>query len=811
MRKIVAGLLAVSLATGLGGAVITPALASAVPAVDDSQVSTTPDSAKVVDELPNALEDKRRDLREEAITGVLNGELQPQEVNGSTVVKVGTADRSAAAENGARESEATQREQYVELERERTDRIFVILAEFGDERDPLYPDQDTDPDTPGPTVFDGPLVNQIPEPDRTLDNSTKWIPDFSREYFENLYFGTDPSDESLKQYYETQSSGRYSVDGEVTDWVKVKYNEARYGRSDGFPCLSNVCSNTWDLVRDAADQWVADQEAAGRSDADIAADMKSFDQWDRYDFDGDGDFNESDGYIDHFQIVHAGGDQADGDPYQGEDAIWSHRWYAYQGGIGTEGPAENALGGTEIGDTGVWIGDYTIQPENGGRSVFYHEYGHDLGLPDDYDTTGAGDNPNEHWTLMAQSRLGAAGEDFIGDRGGDLGAWNKLQLGWLDYQVEVAGQEKKIELGPEEFNTDKAQALVVVLPQKEVTSELGAPFGGENQWYSGTGDDLSNSMSRTVELPADQPAELSFQARWSIEDCGPDPCDYAYVQVDDGTGWAAVPGSITNADEGNGIDGFSDGWQPATFDLSAYAGETVGLRVSYSTDGAAQGSEEGNDLGLPAGIFVDDIAVTSGDATLLTDDAETSPNGWTLDGFSTVGSVATELFDNYYIAGYRSYVSYDRYLETGPYNYGFGPAKPDFVEHYAYQEGLLISYWDTSQSDNNVSEHPGEGLNLYIDSRPETLYRLDGLPWRTRVQLYDAPFTKAKADSFTLHIAGRPSYIRGVKGNPTFDDTRDYFDPELPNHGVKVAGAGVTIKVLNEKDNGATIRLGSVS
>ena len=38
------------------------------------------------------------------------------------------------------------------------------------------------------------------------------------------------------------------------------------------------------------------------------------DAWDRYDYDGDGNFNEPDGYIDHFQIVHAGGDQADGDP-----------------------------------------------------------------------------------------------------------------------------------------------------------------------------------------------------------------------------------------------------------------------------------------------------------------------------------------------------------------------------------------------------------------------------------------------------------------------------------------------------------------
>ena len=62
--------------------------------------------------------------------------------------------------------------------------------------------------------------------------------------------------------------------------------------------------------------------------ARIQAYLKTFDHQDRYDFDGDGDFNEPDGYIDHFQIVHAGGDQADGDPIYGSDAIWSHRWNA---------------------------------------------------------------------------------------------------------------------------------------------------------------------------------------------------------------------------------------------------------------------------------------------------------------------------------------------------------------------------------------------------------------------------------------------------------------------------------------------------
>src|SRR5690606_36089829 len=120
--------------------------------------------------------------------------------------------------------------QYAELEREATDRVFVLLVEFGDERHPDYRDVDTDPDWPGPARFDGPRHNAIPEPDRTVDNSTIWEPDFGREYFEELYFGTGEGVESLKTYYETQSSGRYSVEGTVTDWVRVPYNEARYGR-----------------------------------------------------------------------------------------------------------------------------------------------------------------------------------------------------------------------------------------------------------------------------------------------------------------------------------------------------------------------------------------------------------------------------------------------------------------------------------------------------------------------------------------------------------------------------------------------------
>jgi immune inhibitor A len=729
---------------------------------------------------------------------VLRGKLKVRQRGASEVVKLG---RTTAAQGQPAE------DQYVELAREKTDKIFVILAEFGNQRDPAYPDKDTDPNTPGPTRFDGPLHNQIPQPDRTKDNRTIWEPDYNRAHFQKLYFGTGANDNSVKKWYEKQSSGRYSVDGTVTDWVKVPYNEARYGRSNGFPCAGSVCGNSQDLIPDALNAWLAQQHAAGKTDTQIANTLKSFDVWDRNDYDHDGNFNEPDGYIDHFQIVHAGGDQADGDPYQGEDAIWSHRSKAYAQLKGTAGPSFNKDGGTQIGNTGIWIADYTMQPENGGVSVFAHEYAHDLGLPDEYDTaaaTGTQENAVNWWSTMAQSRVSGAGEPGLGTRAADFGAWDKLQLGWLDYEVVPAGQTKALDLGPHEYNSAKAQGVVMPLPKKTVTTQLGAPHGGSKQWWSGQGDEREATLTRSATLPAGS-ATLSFWARWNIEDCGADACDYAYVEVDDEGGFEAIPGSIANAAEGNGIDGYHPDWTQATFDLSAFAGKTVSLRLRYQTDPAQHGAN--GHTTEPAGIFADDFTLTAGGSTVFTDGAESGNNGWTPDKFEIVGASKSVSYDNYYIASNREYVSYDQYLKTGPYN-AADPARPTWFEHFPHQNGLIVSYWNTQYADNNESVHPGEGEILVVDSHPDPIFRLDGVKWRPRIQTYDAPFSLEKADSFTLHMPnGQPSYIRGQDAVPVFDDRRSYWNEQQPNVGVKVPNAGVRIAVRKQEGTSMRIRI----
>ena len=360
--------------------------------------------------------------------------------------------------------------QYVELQREGTDPVFVLLVEFGDAQYPNPIFQGPPPDG-STTDVTGPLRNEIPAPDRSVDNSTLWQADYDVAHYQDMYFNR------MAKYYETQSSNRYSVKGDVNGWVKVPFNEALYGRNY---CGDIVCNTSQALVRDAMAVWVKQQLDQGKTTAQIADYLKTFDVWDRYDLDGNGNFNEPDGYIDHMQIVHAGGDEAAGDPNQGTDAIWSHRWYsALQAG----GPG--GLPGVNVGDnggivssalvpdnpTGVWLGDYTVQPENGGLGVFAHEYGHDLGLPDLYDTsgnTGGAENSTAFWTLMSSgANIGDGSPDGIGDAPTDLGAWERFQLGWLEpqggngpfYEVASAGSKSTHKLGPNTPATKSPQAV----------------------------------------------------------------------------------------------------------------------------------------------------------------------------------------------------------------------------------------------------------------------------------------------------------------------------------------------------------------
>ncbi|MEV8310787.1 immune inhibitor A domain-containing protein [Streptomyces flavidovirens] len=690
---------------------------------------------------------------------------------------------------------------YVELGREKTDKIFTILVEFGDKVDntTMF---DPDGDGPKPPVKKyggdaGPAHNRIAEPDRSEDNSTAWQKDYDREHFQELYFGEGKGKDSLKTYYEKTSSGRYSVDGEVSDWVKVDYNEARYGSNY---CGDTNCANVWDTVRDGVTAWAADQKAKGKTDAEIKAQLAGYDQWDRYDFDSDGNFNEPDGYIDHFQIVHAGEDESAGGGAQGENALWAHRWYAYGTDAGKTGPAGNPSGGTEIGRTGIWVGDYTMQPENGGLGVFAHEYGHDLGLPDLYDTSGKGENGVGFWSLMSAGSWLGKGKTEIGDLPGDMTAWDKLQLGWLDYDTAKAATKSKHKLGVSAYNTKNPQALVVELPKKAVTTTVVKPAEGSKQWWSDMGDDLKNTLTRSVDLTGKAKAELALQGWWDIE--ANYDWLYAEVSTDAGKTWSAVDGTADgkalprDAADKPGLTGVGGAYKKLAFPLDVYAGKKIDLRFRYQTDGGAGGK----------GFAADAITVTADGAPLFSDNAEGDDNGWTAKGFTRVGESFTKEYDQYYLAENRQYVSYDKTLKVGPYNFGFAPDRPSRVEHYPYQNGLMIWLWDTSQKDNNTSAHPGKGLILPVDAHAKPLKWADGKLLRNKIQSFDSTFSRYRTDGFTLHNANVPLKLASQKGVSSFDDRKGtYWYKENPTGGVQVPDTNTKISIVSEPKSGSTV------
>ena len=639
--------------------------------------------------------------------------------------------------------------------------------------------------------------NSIAAPDRDVDNSTYWEPDFNEAHYEELFNGTG---ESMKDYYETVSGGRYSVTNQVEDWVAVPGTAASYGANavedDG---------GSWQYIADTVDAWYDDQIAGGQTAAEVDAYLAQLDVWDRYDYNNDGNFNEPDGYIDHFQAVHAGEGEEAGGGTLGEDAIWSHRWYVNATDFGTTGPTvggtQNKYGGTQIGDSGLWIGDYTVEPENGGLGVFAHEFGHDLGLPDYYDTSG-GENSTAFWTLMSSGSWlghGQAAGDGIGTTPGLMGPEEKLELGWLDYTEVPAGTTAAdYTLAPSEGSTGAGdQALKVDLPDKTTTVDYTVPPQGSHAWWSGRGDMLNNTLTR--EVPASGRITVTASAWYEIE-AGYDYL-YAEYSTDNGDNWTRV---------GTPIDGSSrDRWKGLRYSYSA-SGPSL-FRFRYQTDGGVN----------EAGAFLDQIAIKAGRTYSVTDGAENGDNGWTADGWTISTGSDTQTTPHYYLIENRQFVGYDQTLEVGPYNFSEAFSRPDWVEFFSFRPGMLVWYVDDSYADNNVGTHPGHGSALPVDAFPEPFTYSDGTRPSNRRQPFDATFGLGTNPETCLHKEvsvgkGKRATIQTLAAcapaRPqlaTFDDTdpEAYWSAANPQGSVKVAGAGVEATVTGEDGGFLTVEV----
>jgi hypothetical protein len=146
------------------------------------------------------------------------------------------------------------------------------------------------------------------------------------------------------------------------------------------------------------------------------------------------------------------------------------------------------------------------------------------------------------------------------------------------------------------LNFQGAQALPA-LPLEWTTVADDPESPGDPVLWSGNGNNINATAVTEVAVPAASPT-LTFDAKYGAEF----GFDYGYVVVstDGGETYTPVAGDKTVAGPlGPSLNGTTDGFEPHSFDLSAFAGQTVLLGFQYVSDG---GVNEG-------GVLIDDITL----------------------------------------------------------------------------------------------------------------------------------------------------------------------------------------------------------
>lgn len=636
----------------------------------------------------------------------------------------------------------------------KTDKILSILMEY--------------PDYPHNSILPG--------------ETDLYYTDYPTTHFQEMLFGADgyvgPSGQnliSMRQYYEQQSGGSYTVMGQISGWYLAQENAAYYGAND----TSGNDVNPRALV----------VEALAKVAQDPNINLADYDVTDANDLDGDGNYNEPDGIIDHLMIFHSGVGEEAGGGALGEDAIWSHSW--------------SLAAVTQIPGTAYSAYDYTIQPEDGAAGVCAHEYGHDIGLPDEYDTqyTGKGE-PVGFWSIMSSGSWGGllAGteptgfspyckEYFQARYGG-----NWLTGAVADLETDLTGTYQTYVLDQASSKGTNNDYVRINLPKKETV--VNVPYDGQYEYFSTKGDNLNTAMTLSGIAVSGRRPQLTFNTWYSIEK----DWDYAYVQVRETgtTAWTNISGTITTTKDpnlqnlGNGITGASNGWISASFNLGSYSGKTIDVRFNYVTDVAV----------AEAGFYVDNIKVVDGRTVLYTDNADASNAA--LAGFEISNGIL--LTNQYYLVEWRAHAGVD--IALAHIMRGSSIMK--------YEPGLVVWYVDESYTDNWVGLHPGEGFVGVVDADQNVLVWSDNTVASTGYQIHDASFKMTPSEPMFLDLTDT-TVNATLTDNittavPLFNDSFTYITTEIPDAGKILPNFGLKINVVAQSDDmsTATITVGTV-
>ncbi len=217
-------------------------------------------------------------------------------------------------------------------------------------------------------------------------------------------YSTNGGTGSARDYFLADSYGQFAPNFDVVGPFTLPQTLDFYGKNDA----SNNDTNPLQMIIDAC--------TAANSTVD-------FTQYD----------TDNDGVIDNVFVYYAGFNEAEGAP---ANTIWPHRWGIYPK---TLFPSDYNYSGTVASVTfdTKRVMDYACTSELRGTSgsnmcgigTFSHEFGHVLGLPDFYDTSGTQNNTLDYWEIMD-----AGAYNNQGRTPPTYSCYERFFLGWLTPQ-----------------------------------------------------------------------------------------------------------------------------------------------------------------------------------------------------------------------------------------------------------------------------------------------------------------------------------------------------------------------------------------